>query len=121
MTWELFFSGLFAVDAPASAVQAVEMLLLLLGGIFGLGNLTQAITNALKKINWGILTSKQKIKLGGDLAEVATYLIAAGLTYVSTHWLLPLAGQVDTLGVWGIAIAVWAFARTVYSSRKLNI
>jgi hypothetical protein len=118
--WQEFFDRLFSGDAPGSMVQAVELVAAMLAGLFGLGNLTQAITNALKKINWGWLTLGQKEKLGGEIAEVAAYLVAVGLTYVTTQWLLPLADRVDNLGIWGIALAVWAFARTVYFSRKKN-
>lgn len=118
--WGQFLDKLFSADEPGSAVQAIEMLAALLAGIFGLGNLTQVITNALKKINWGLFTLVQKEKLGGEIAEVVAYLIAVGLTYAITHWLLPLAEQVDALGIWGIGLAVWAFARTIYYSRKKN-
>jgi hypothetical protein len=118
--WGNFLDKLFSIREPGSMVQAVEIIAALLAGYISLSNLTQVITNALKKINWGWLTLGQKEKLGGEIAEVVAYLVAVGLTYGTTHWLLPLAEQVDTLGIWGIGLAVWAFARTIYFSRKPN-
>jgi len=115
--WKQILDDLFAGE---SMVEAVELAIAALLGLFGLGNLTQVIVNALKKINWGLLTLGQKEKLGGEVAEVVAYLVAVLLTYVSTNFLLPLADKIDTLGIFAIGVTVWAFARQIYFNRKRN-
>jgi hypothetical protein len=107
-------------ELPNTAEGALIALAGLIISIFGLGNLTEVFTSALKKLEWKILGDEEKAKLSGLLAELVTFLVAAGVTKLLTL-LTPFAQGFDAAGFWTVVLAVYGFARKTYKDRKAAV
>jgi len=117
---------LFGIELPATAVEAVGLLVTFIVAVFGIGNLTNLFTDALKKLDKKLegfagaemLDAAQEAKLGGLIAEVVVFAVAAVLGFAATQWITPLAETLDGVGAWPVIVAGWTFSRKVYADRK---
>lgn len=106
------------VSPPETATELVAMVLAAVGAILAGGTLGNLFTDRLKAIKLPFLSSPERARLGGLMAEIAALVVSAGLAWVGVTYLTPLASYLDESGIWAIVLAAWPVARYWFVARK---
>lgn len=100
---------------PATAVEAVGLLVTAIGSVLGVGSVTNVLVDALKQINWlRFLGPDKQARIAGLWAEIAVIVVTAFTGWAATEYLVPFAHYLDQIGVWPIVGASLPFARWLY-------
>lgn len=107
-----------ALELPATAAEAIGLLLTFIASTFGVGTVTNVIVDALKRVKLPFLGGSEKGRIGGLLAEVVVITVGGLLSWAAVLYLYPWAHYLDSIGIWPIWAAAVPFARWLYWQHK---
>lgn len=105
-------------ELPDTAVETAELIIAFLTGFLGVGQLTNVLVEALKKINLPFLGPDKKYQIADGLAELVVIIVGALLSFAATEYVYPFAQYLDQIGLWPVFVAAWPFARWLYWQKK---
>lgn len=98
---------------PNTANEGLNVLAVALAALSGL--IGMRLTAAAKNLPY--LRTEEKSKLSGLMADLVAFLLSTGIAYLIT-WLTPLAGTLDSSGLWQVLLWSWPAAKAWYEAEQ---